>query len=157
MFSGANQALTGHKMSYRNDDGVLTAKEISLLDLRGLDLLVLSACQTGLGKVTGDGVFGLQRGFKKAGATTMLMSLWKVDDKATRLLMTYFYSNLMSGMSKHASLIKAQEQLRKTEMESVSRNRRGVGARAKRAKKNQQKKTYSDPYYWAAFILLDSM
>ena len=157
LFSGANQALTGHKMSYRNDDGVLTAKEISLLDLRGLDLLVLSACQTGLGKVTGDGVFGLQRGFKKAGATTMLMSLWKVDDKATRLLMTYFYSNLMSGMSKHASLIKAQEQLRKTEMESVSRNRRGVGARAKRAKKNQQKKTYSDPYYWAAFILLDSM
>lgn len=157
LFSGANQALTGHKMSYRNDDGVLTAKEISLLDLRGLDLLVLSACQTGLGKVTGDGVFGLQRGFKKAGATTMLMSLWKVDDKATRLLMTYFYSNLMSGMSKHASLIKAQEQLRQTEMESVSRNRRGVGARAKRAKKNQQKKTYSDPYYWAAFILLDSM
>jgi len=63
----------------------------------------------------------------------------------------------MSGMSKHASLIKAQEQLRQTEMESVSRNRRGVGARAKRAKKNQQKKTYSDPYYWAAFILLDSM
>ena len=157
LFSGANQALTGQRMSYHHDDGVLTAKEISLLDLRGLDLLVLSACQTGLGKVTGDGVFGLQRGFKKAGATTMLMSLWKVDDKATRLLMTYFYNNLMSGMSKHNSLTKAQEQLRETEMENVSRKRRGVGARAKRAKKNQHKKTYSDPYYWAAFILLDSM
>ncbi len=157
LFSGANHSLTGQQRHYQNDDGIMTAKEISLLDLRGLDLLVLSACQTGLGKVTGDGVFGLQRGFKKAGANTMLMSLWKVDDKATRLLMTYFYNNMMSGLSKHKSLTKAQEQLRQTPMETIQRSRRGVGARAKRAKKNNEKKTYSDPYYWAAFILLDSM
>ena len=74
-----------------DDDGILTAAEISRLDLRGMELTVLSACQTGLGDVSGDGVFGLQRGFKKAGAGTLLMSLWKVDDKATELLLTQFY------------------------------------------------------------------
>ena len=64
LFAGANYTLTGKQTSDLHDDGILTAKEISVLDLRGVDMLVLSACQTGLGKVTGDGVFGLQRGFK---------------------------------------------------------------------------------------------
>jgi len=157
LFAGANHALTGQQRYYQTDDGILTAKEISLLDLRGLDLLVLSACQTGLGKVTGDGVFGLQRGFKKAGAGTMLMSLWKVDDKATRLLMTQFYTNLMEGLDKYTALTRAQQQLRQTVMENTKRGRHGIRSRAKRAKKNAMNKTYSDPYYWAAFILLDSL
>ena len=165
LFSGANHTLLGHpNRGNRTDDGVLTAREISLLDLRGLDLLVLSACQTGLGKVTGDGVFGLQRGFKKAGAQTLLMSLWKVDDAATRLLMTKFYSYLSEGASKHEALRRSQYDLRtliSSPTEDVGttsrRSRHAISARAKRAQKNKSKKLYQDPYYWAAFILLDAI
>ena len=154
LFTGANHALRGNRMLKEDDDGVLTAKEISLLNLRGLDLLVLSACQTGLGKVTGDGVFGLQRGFKKAGAQTLLMSLWKVDDAATRLLMSRFYDYLMEGVGKHEALRRAQQYLRTLDVETASGSkRRAFSARKKRAKKNSVKKLYQDPYYWAAFIL----
>jgi len=158
LFTGANHALRGEHQHEQADDGVLTAKEISLLDLRGLDLLVLSACQTGLGKVTGDGVFGLQRGFKKAGAGALLMSLWKVDDVATRLLMTQFYTYLMQGMGKHEALRRAQHYLRELEVDTGSkRGRHAISSRQKRARKNSIKKPYRDPYYWAAFILLDGL
>lgn len=116
------------------EDGILTAKELSRLDFRGLDLVVLSACQTGLGDVTSEGVFGLQRGFKKAGAQTLLMSLWKVDDTATQILMTEFYHNLVNGMSKRKSLIEAQKYLRE-----------------------YNSKVYAAPKYWAAFIMLDGI
>ena len=158
LFTGANHALRGDRQQSEEDDGVLTAKEISLLDLRGLDLLVLSACQTGLGKVTGDGVFGLQRGFKKAGAGALLMSLWKVDDMATRLLMSKFYNYLMEGVGKHEALRRAQRDLREMEVETGGKKgRRAISSRKKRAQKNNVKKLYSDPYYWAAFILLDGL
>lgn len=75
----------------RHRTAVEEYQEISQLDFRGMDIVVMSACQTGLGDITGDGVFGLQRGFKKAGARTLMMSLWKVDDQATHLLMDEFY------------------------------------------------------------------
>ena len=111
----------------------MTAKEIADVDLRGLDLVVLSACQTGLGDISqGEGVFGLQRGFKKAGANSILMSLWEVDDKATQILMTQFYKNLLFGQSKRQALLSAQKYLRNVE-----------GGK------------YDKPKYWAAFILLD--
>ena len=112
------------------DDGILTAKEISRLDFKGLDLVVLSACQTGLGEVTGEGVFGLQRGFKKAGAQTIVMSLWKVDDNATQLLMTEFYKNLVAGKTKREAFIAAQ---------------------------NSVKEKYTDPDKWAAFVMVDGL
>ena len=157
-FAGANRTLLGMKDDRRKNDGVLTAQEISLLDLRGLQLLVLSACQTGLGKVTGDGVFGLQRGFKKAGAQSLLMSLWKVDDKATRILMSLFYKHLTEGKGKHEALRLAQQQLRTMDVEAANRRaRHAISSRAKRARKGQLKKQYEDPYYWAAFILLDAI
>ena len=120
------------------DDGKLTALEIAQLDLRGLDLVVLSACQTGLGEITGDGVFGLQRGFKKAGAQTIVMSLWKVDDEATTEFMTTFFENMKIDrdghpLNKHEAFKEAQSKLK------------------------QNKDKYSDPYCWAAFVMLDGI
>lgn len=130
--AGANNILRGKELPESIEDGILTAQEIANLDLRGLDLVVLSACQTGMGDISSDGVFGLQRGFKKAGANTILMSLWDVDDEATELLMTEFYKNYLSGMSKQKSLTEAQR--------SVRENLR-----------------FKNPKYWAAFILLDAL
>ena len=135
IMSGANHILEGEKMPDNVEDGILTAKEIADVDLRGLDLVVLSACQTGLGDISqGEGVFGLQRGFKKAGANSILMSLWEVNDKATQILMTQFYKNWLSGQSKRQSLLSAQKYLRETEDGN-----------------------YNEPKYWAAFILLDGL
>ena len=116
------------------EDGILTAQEISQIDLRGTDLVVLSACESGLGDVTNEGVYGLQRGFKKAGANAILMSLDKVDDEATRILMVEFYRNLMKGKTKHQSLQEAQQYLRKVDNGK-----------------------YDDPKYWASFIMLDGL
>ena len=167
LLAGANNALMGKKLPEGVDDGILTAKEISQLDLRGLDLVVLSACQTGLGEIKGDGVFGLQRGFKKAGANSLLMSLWKVDDEATRLLMTLFYKNLTSGMSKYESLKQAQKYVREyeAEVEIKSDEKKHLNANqneqarkdAAKEKEFKKVKKYQDPYYWAAFILLDAI
>ena len=135
LFSGCNHAFRHEQIPNGEEDGILTAQEISTLDLRGLDLVVLSACQTGLGDViSGEGVFGLQRGFKKAGANTILMSLNKVDDEATRIIMVEFYKNLMGGKNKHQSLKDAQKYLRQVENGK-----------------------YDKPEYWASFIMLDGL
>lgn len=112
LMTGAADFIFGRVDNLSTDDGILTAREISRLDLSGLDLVVLSACETGLGDISGEGVFGLQRGFKKAGAQTLLVSLWKVDDEATQLLMTEFYRGLLSGKTKRQAFIDAQRYLR---------------------------------------------
>ena len=158
LFSGVNNVLSGKVLPENVDDGVLTAREISALDFRNLDMVVLSACQTGLGEITGDGVFGLQRGFKKSGAKSLLMSLWKVDDNATQMLMTHFYSNLMNGMNKYEALCKAQRAVREYEVE-VPLMPDGLTATQKRRAEKQgtQKISYKHPKYWAAFILLDGI
>ena len=135
LFSGCNHAFRHEQIPEGEEDGILTAQEIATLDLRGLDIVVLSACQTGLGDIiSGEGVLGLQRGFKKAGANTILMSLDKVDDEATRILMVEFYRNLMNGKTKRQSLQEAQQYLRKVENGK-----------------------YDDPRYWASFIMLDGL
>ena len=114
LLSGSNLAYTGHSSELPDgiQDGILTAKEISLLDLRATDLVVLSACETGLGDITSDGVFGMQRAFKMAGVQTLVMSLWKVDDNATSLMMQTFYEHLLSGMSKREAFNLAQAAVR---------------------------------------------
>lgn len=137
LFAGANATLHNETLPYNLEDGILTSQEITSLDFRKVDLVVLSACKTALGDMTGDGVFGLQRGFKKAGAKTLLMSLWKVDDTATQILMTQFYTNYLRGDTKgqkRASFIKAQQHLRTCD-----------GGK------------YNDPRFWAAFIMLDAL
>ena len=92
------------------EDGILTAEEVQSLDLRGTDLVVLSACETGLGKLEyGQGVMGLQRAFQTAGARAVVASLWKVDDAATTVLMEQIYTNLWSKkMPKLKALRQAQ-------------------------------------------------
>lgn len=166
LLSGANIALKGNPLPEGLEDGILTAKELAGLDLRGLDLVVLSACQTGLGEITGDGVFGLQRGFKKAGANTLLMSLWKVDDNATQLLMTQFYKNLLAGKNKFESLREAQKYVRDYEVEIETTPDKRWQSEARQKEKQSKKpmpkefkkiKKYKDPFYWAAFILLDAI
>lgn len=133
LFAGVQNVYDGIPIPDHIDDGVLTAQEISTLDLSGLNLVTLSACETAKGDITGDGVFGLQRGFKKAGANSIIMSLWKVDDEATCKLMTEFYSNwLEENMSKYLALEAAKKTIRETE-------------------------GWEDPKYWASFILLDGL
>ena len=134
LMTGAADYLFGRITDLDSDDGILTAREISRLDLSGLDLVVLSACETGLGDISGEGVFGLQRGFKKAGAQTLLVSLWKVEDDATQLLMTEFYRGLLSGKSKRQAFLAAQQKLRSAE-----------GGRFNRYE------------CWAAFVMIDAL
>lgn len=129
IFAGANKTWSNYEYNNDNkDDGILTAYEISNLDLSNCQLVVLSACETGLGDINGSqGVYGLQRAFKMAGVKNIIMSLWKVPDQQTNELMQYFYQNLFSGFTISKSLKKAQQKM---------------------AEK------YS-PYFWAAFVLLE--
>ena len=100
---------TGRKTGL--EDGVLTAREIACLDFRQVHLLLLSACMTGKGFITEEGSYGLQRGFKKAGAGCILMTLRKIEDEMTYSLMTRFYLYLTSGFDPRESLIKAQKEM----------------------------------------------
>ena len=131
VFAGGNAAWLGKKNIDGVLGGVLTAKDIANLDFKGTDLLVLSACKTAQGKVTSEGVFGLQRAFKKAGVGTIVMSLWNVDDKVTSEFMVAFYEQL-TDKTNNWNKRKAFEQT-----------------------KEIIRKKHPDPYYWAAFVMLD--
>lgn len=134
VMSGGNKYINHYFIEPGEDDGILTALEISNMQLRNVDLVVLSACESGFGDLDIDGIFGLQRGFKKAGVNTILMSLDKVDDEATKILMVEFYRNLMNGKSKHQSLKDAQKYLRQVDNGK-----------------------YDKPEYWASFVMLDGL
>lgn len=122
-------ALAGaNKLKSGNDDGVLTALEASGLDLWGTKLVVLSACETGVGKISnGDGVYGLRRSLVIAGAESLVMSLWQVDDFATKDLMAGFYKRLAAGKPRSAAL-------RDTQLELLAQPK------------------YAHPFYWASFL-----
>lgn len=134
-FVGARNAILAQNDSAqtKHEDGILYAAEAALLDLQGTDLVILSACETGLGTIqNGEGVWGLQRAFRLAGAKNLIMSLWKVDDKASQQFMTSFFENwLEKKMPKYAAFQQAQLSL---------------------------KKKYPDePKKWGGFILLEGL
>ena len=116
MLSGSNVSWTGNPQKMveeTGEDGILTAAEISNLDLSKTKLVVLSACETGLGKIEGsEGTFGLKRGFKLAGVEQIIVSLWSVPDKETMELMTLFYKDLSESLDPVKSFEKAQKIMR---------------------------------------------
>lgn len=131
LFSGAARTLRGENMQpYDLNDGLLYGAEIARLDMSHCSLVVLAACNTALGVVRQDGILGLQTAFKDAGAHTLLMTLWSVDDKATCEFMKRFYTYLYKGKTKHESLDMARMDLMNSE-------------------------DFGDPIYWAPFIMLD--
>jgi CHAT domain-containing protein len=127
--SGLLLAGVSNNQSVNQQDGILTAYEAALLNLQNTNLVVLSACETGLGEVrNGEGVYGLQRAMVSAGTKNLLMSLWKVDDTATNELMGTFYKQWTSNkMSVRDAFRTAQTEVRKK---------------------------YPHPFYWGAFIML---
>ena len=129
LLSGAQNTILGEQKTFEN--GILTALEARELNLLNTELVVLSACETGLGEhVSGQGVYGLQRSMIEAGADNVIMSLWKVDDNATQILMNYFYKYwILDKINIRDALKKAQIDLMSTE-------------------------EYFSPYYWGAFVLI---
>jgi CHAT domain-containing protein len=126
--SGLLLAGAGDTTFYHGEDGVLTAYEASLLSLKNCQLVLLSACETGLGEVVnGEGVYGLQRAFKVANVNYIIMAMWKINDNATDKLISYFYEEMVRTKDVHASLRNAKVRLRQI---------------------------YPDPYFWGAFKII---
>ena len=131
IMSGANVAWRGKELPQGVLDGILTASNIARLDLSNTELTVLSACQSGKGQATQEGLYGLQRAFKKAGVKTMIMSLWNVSDVVGSEFMNQFYENLLDK-DNHFDKRKAFEMAKSTIRDK-----------------------YPEPFYWACFVMLD--
>lgn len=129
LFSGANNAWNGIYAQDVEEDCILTAAEVEKMDLSDTELVVLSACDTGLGDCESiDGVYGLSRAFKIAGAHTIVMTLWKVNDLVTKEFMCEFYGQIKEGLEYHEAFRIAQQKLRLK---------------------------YQDPLLWAPFVIID--
>ncbi|GAA5040074.1 hypothetical protein GCM10011506_40190 [Marivirga lumbricoides] len=128
MLKGAGDLLVKTKYNFNIEPGILTAYEAMNLNLDKTDLVVLSACETGVGEIhEGEGVYGLQRSFLVAGAKTLIMSLFKVSDEATEKLMVLFYTKWLETGNKRQAFIDAKKEIRNE---------------------------YKDPIYWGAFVMM---
>jgi CHAT domain-containing protein len=130
IFSGANNAWMGKRLPAQVEDGILLSEEIAAMDLSGTGLVVLSACETGLGEASSEGMSGLQKAFKRAGVDKLVISLGKVHDWATQQFMTTFYQYLAEGFDVYQSFQLARASMIDSE-------------------------SYSDASYWAPFILIE--
>lgn len=151
--SGANTFATDDS----RDDAILSAAEISTLPLDGLRFIALSACQTALGALSDEGAAGLVRGLKNAGASTVMASLWEVDDYSTTLLMQHFYNALAEGLSHDEALRKARQTLRNDPIRvSVTPFDAATLARGKKTV-TRLLPPFSEPYYNSPFIIIDDI
>jgi CHAT domain-containing protein/tetratricopeptide (TPR) repeat protein len=166
--AGANTFIKGGTLPEDAEDGILTAEDVSGLDLTNTELTVLSACETGLGEIrTGEGVFGLRRAFMLAGTKTLVMSLWKIPDLATSVLMERFYDNVLNkGMERDKSLRDAQLYTRDITMGELKQkwltdaiiDQLSVGNPSVKkeliefAKQSDDATPFKDLIYWGAFI-----
>lgn len=158
-------ALSGVNELYRfpfRDDGLLSARELCEMNLTGVDLVVASSCQSAQGRVSDEGPTGLVRGLKKAGVRTIIASLWPVSDKATMLLMQFFYDEWREGKGKHGkgcsktrALHLAQERLKEVDGNSVKI--RTYNSSRKTGDYKTVTTKYDSPYYWAPFIIIDDI
>lgn len=156
-FAGINSYLTEQRFDASNNyDGILSARELSQIDLTECRLFTASACQTALGEITSDGVFGLQRGLKNAGVEAMLLSLWNVNGEATSELMRSFYENLGSGMSIHNAFKAARKKLLSGDAAETVSYIFDAATMASRSVVVKNK-VFGSPQYSNAFILIDAI
>ncbi|MBK8956376.1 MAG: tetratricopeptide repeat protein [Saprospiraceae bacterium] len=138
ILSGGNTGWMGKELPDSKEDGILTAYEISQMNLSNTELVVLSACETGLGNIQGnEGVYGLQRAFKIAGAKYLIMSLWQVPDKQTSMLMITFYKKWLEAES------------------SPTGEKKMSIPDAFHAAQKELRDLGFDPYQWAGFVLIE--
>ena len=128
VFANGQESWNNSAFQPESNDGILTAYEISKMNLKNCDLVILSACETGIGYRSFDGIIGLERAFKMAGVKSLIISLWKVDDEATSFMMDNFYKEMFKSNSIYDAFTSTQKIVREK---------------------------YPDPYYWASFVLLD--
>ena len=154
--AGANTNIMSDVFDSNKMDGILSAKEIAESDLSNVSMAIISACQTGLGYVTADGVFGIQRGLKNAGVESMLVSLWNVDDRATSLLISQFHKNLQTGMPPHRAFMQARDTFGETQPED-DRLKRKFNANTMTEFVIVDNDYYDEPQYRNAFIMIDAI
>ncbi len=129
LFAGVNQVWSGGRRADSWNDGILTAEEVSMMNLSDVELVTLSACETGLGEIRNyEGLYGFQRAFRMAGARNLVMTLWRVPDNTTRIFMVTFYTCLVKNYTVRAAFETAVNDIRIK---------------------------YPAPYYWAGYVLVD--